>query len=132
MSNRERPSVDAWLKEAKQHPDADKVGMILTHSGIVRATSKAAVREGARDTQSVTGMTFAYDEKKMQAAIQKTLEMPGIYIVKAWLNEGELRVGDDIMLVLVGGDIRPHVVDALQALIGTLKNECVTEVERYA
>ena len=48
--------------------------------------------------------------------------MPGIYCVKAWLNEGELAVGDDIMLVLVGGDIRPHVVDALQALVGRLKN----------
>ena len=39
-------------------------------------------------------------------------------------------IGDDIMLVLVGGDIRPHVVDALQALVGKLKTECVTELER--
>ena len=34
------------------------------------------------------------------------------------------------MLVLVGGDIRPHVIDALQTLVGTLKNECVSERER--
>ena len=33
---------------------------------------------------------------------------------------------------LIGGDIRPHVVDALQALVGTIKNECVSEVEREA
>jgi len=33
--------------------------------------------------------------------------------------------------VLIGGDIRPHVVDALQSLVGTLKNECVTEMEQH-
>ena len=44
--------------------------------------------------------------------------------------QGELAVGDDIMFVLVGGDIRPHVIGALQQLVGTLKNECVTELER--
>ena len=47
-------------------------------------------------------------------------------------GSGELAMGDDIMLVLIGGDIRPHVVDALQALVGTIKNECVSEVEREA
>ena len=48
------------------------------------------------------------------------------------MQSGELTVGDDIMLVLIGGDIRPHVVDALQSLVGTIKNECVSEVEREA
>jgi hypothetical protein len=35
------------------------------------------------------------------------------------------------MLVLVGGDIRPRVIDALQFLVGKIKNECVTEQEIY-
>ena len=124
------PSMDAWLKEAKAHPDADKVGMYLTHNGVVRATAKAKVREGAENTKPVTGMQFAYNAEKVEKAVAKTYEMDGIYYVKAWLNEGELSVGDDIMFVLIGGDIRPHVVDALQSLVGTLKNECVVEVER--
>ena len=33
------------------------------------------------------------------------------------------------MYVLVGGDIRPHAVDALQFLVGRLKSECVRERE---
>ena len=57
--------------------------------------------------------------------------MEGIYYIRVWLNEGELTLGDDIMLVLVGGDIRPHVIDALQALVGTIKNQCVVEQEVY-
>ena len=74
-------------------------------------------------------MYFAYDEEKAAAAIRAAEAMEGIRFVRVWLNEGELAVGDDIMYVLIGGDIRPHVVDALQALVGTLKNECVTERE---
>lgn len=57
--------------------------------------------------------------------------MDGIFYIKVWLNEGELSVGDDIMYVLIAGDIRPHVVDALQYLVGRIKNECVTEIELY-
>ena len=57
--------------------------------------------------------------------------MPGIFLARVWLNEGQLETGDDIMLVLVGGDIRPHVVDALQELVGELKNHCVTEQELW-
>ena len=36
------------------------------------------------------------------------------------------------MLVLICGDIRPRVIDALQQLVGTIKNECVSEVEHGA
>ena len=126
------PSMDAWLREAKAHPDADKVGMYLTHNGVVRGTAKARVRLGAQDAQPVTGMTFFYDEAKMEAAVAETLAMDGIYYARAWLNEGELAVGEDIMFVLVGGDIRPHVIDALQFLVGRLKSECVTELEHSA
>ena len=56
-------------------------------------------------------------------------EHPGIYYIKVWLNEGELTMGDDIMYVLIGGDIRPRVVDALHYLVGRIKNECVVETE---
>ena len=126
------PSMDAWLREAKAHPDADKVGMYLTHNGVVRGTAKAMVRQGAQNAKPVTGMTFSYDRERMDAAVAETLAMDGIFYVRAWLNEGELAVGDDIMFVLVGGDIRPHVIDALQFLVGRLKSECVTELEHSA
>ena len=74
----------------------------------------------------------SYDAAKVQAAIENTLAMPGIGYVRVWLANGELAVGDDIMFVLIGGDIRPRVVAALQALVGAIKNECVTEIEREA
>lgn len=126
----EIPSMDAWLKEAKAHESAPKIGMYLTHNGIVRSTAKAKVRCGAEDTKPVTGMFFSYDQEKVNAVIEETYRREGIYYIRLWLNQGELNVGDDIMYVLIGGDIRPRVVDALQYLVGRIKNECVTETER--
>lgn len=125
------PSIDTWLREAKAHESAPKIGMYLTHNGTVRHTAKAKARCGAENTKDVTGMIFSYDEEKVNAVIADTYKMDGIYYIRVWLNEGELSVGDDIMYVLIGGDIRPRVVDALQYLVGRIKNECVTETEVY-
>ncbi len=129
--NTEKPSMDQWLREAKADRDAAKCGMYLFHNGIVRESAKAKVRNGAEDTLPVSKMLFSYDEKKVAAAVQDARKLPGIYYVNVWLNEGELQVGDDIMLVLVGGDIRPHVLDALQILVGNIKTNCVKEEEVY-
>ena len=126
---KEIPSIDAWLKEAKAHESAPNCGMYLTHNGTVRQTAKAKVRYGAEDTKEVTGMIFSYDQQKVDDVIADTYKMDGIYYIRVWLNEGRLEMGDDIMYVLIGGDIRPRVVDALQYLVGRVKNECVVETE---
>ena len=123
------PSIDAWMKEAKAAPNAEKVGMYLTHNGVVRGTAKSQVRFGNPNAKPVTGMVFSYDTEKVTAAIKATYQLDGIYYVKVWLNEGELQVGDDIMYVLIGGDIRPHVVDGLQFLVERIKTQCVVETE---
>lgn len=130
MSKLTPPSMDAWLAEAKQHESAPKIGMYLTHNGVVRQSARAKVRLGVEDTKPVTGMEFSYDREKVEAVIADTYNMNGIYYIKVWLNEGTLSLGDDIMYVLVGGDIRPHVVDALQYLVGRIKSECVMEKEK--
>ena len=123
------PSVDEWLRQAKADAAAADCGMFLIHNGVVRRSARARVRLGDDTAPDVVGMTFSYDRDKTAAAIREAEAMEGISCVRVWMNEGELRVGDDIMYVLVGGDIRPRVIDALQALVGKLKNECVIEKE---
>lgn len=125
------PSMDEWLREAKKDPSAEKIGMYLTHNGVVRATARALAREGDTSAAPVSGMVFSYDREKVEAAIADTYKLEGVYYVRAWLNEGKLSVGDDIMYILIGGDIRPHTVDALQYLVGRIKTECVTETETF-
>jgi molybdopterin synthase catalytic subunit len=124
--------MDAWLAEAKQSDQADQCGMFLVHNGIVRVTPKKQVREGVQGIGDVTAVQFSYDEAGVEAAIEEALTWPGVYYVRVWLNEGELEVGQSIMYVLIGADIRPNCIDALQKLVGHIKNDLVVEKEIYA
>ena len=105
----QEPSVDQWLAEAKADPQAAQCGM-----GEVKAVE------------------FSYDAEGVEAAIAEALTWEGVYYVRVWLNEGVLNVGDSIMYVLIGADIRPHCIDALQNLVGKIKNDLVVEKEIYA
>ena len=125
------PSVDAWLREAKAAENAGKIGMYLIHNGTVRETARAAAREGAEGLPPIRGMEFDYDREKAEAAIREAKAMPGISLVRVWLNRGTLKTGDDIMIVLIGGDIRPRVVACLEFLVGKIKSECVIEKEVF-
>ena len=124
------PSMDQWLAEAKASENADKCGMFLVHNGIVRATAKAQVRQG-EEKPAVAQVEFSYDEAGVEAAIAEALTWDGVYYVKVWLNEGVLNVGESIMYVLIGADIRPRCIDALQNLVGKIKNDLVVEKEIY-
>ena len=125
------PSMDQWLAEAKASENADKCGMFLVHNGIVRSTAKAQVRQG-EEKPPVAQVEFSYDAAGVEAAIAEALTWDGVYYVKVWLNEGALNVGESIMYVLIGADIRPRCIDALQNLVGKIKNELVVEKEIYA
>ena len=99
------PSIDEWLREAKQDPGFRNCGMYLVHNGTVRETPKAKARgietDGVAAGEKVGGMHFDYDEQRVQAAVEETRALPGM-------------------------------IDALQSLVGTIKNECVSEVEKPA
>lgn len=121
--------MEDWLREAKNSPDALKIGMFLIHNGVVRQSPKAKVRQGIDDGSSVKGMEFTYNQEKVNVAIKETLKMDGIFYIKVWLNEGRLKLGEDIMYILIGGDIRPNVIKGLEFLVEKIKKECVTEIE---
>ena len=115
------PQFETWLGEIKAGPDSARIGMYLMHNGVVRGT--------ARDGTPVTGMDLSYDGGRLLAIIAETERRPGVVAVKVWINEGRLAVGDDIMRVLVAGDIRENVFSALQELVRLVKTECVKESE---
>lgn len=130
--SKQMPSMDAWLKEAKESENAENCGMFLVHNGVVRITPKAEVREGTQGLGQVAQVDFSYDEAGVEAAIEDALTWPGVYYVRVWLNEGKLNVGDSIMYVMIGADIRPNCIDALQKLVGKIKNDLVVEKEIFA
>ena len=115
------PSLDGWLHELKAGADAAGVGMYLVHNGVVRGHSRAG--------ETVGGMVLAVDRARLAGALEKAERRHGILAVRAWVNEGRLAVGDDIMRVLVAGDIRENVFAALQDLVREIKTTVVRETE---
>ena len=113
--------IEQWLEEVKKSADPGALGMILVHNGIVRATSKKG--------KPVHGMSLSYDKAMLERAITEHKKRDGIETIRVWINSGELRVGDDIMIVLVAGRFRTDVLPVFESLISIIKNEIVTERE---
>jgi molybdopterin synthase catalytic subunit len=113
--------VEQWLAEIKRDSDFKDIGMILIHNGVVRATSK----EGKK----VNGMHLSYNKEKLSALLNEYKKRKGIVHIKAWINEGELKIGDDIMYVLVAGRLRKFVIPTLEEFVSRIKNEVVAEEE---
>lgn len=115
--------MQVWLDEIKGTPESSRVGMYLVHNGVVRGTS--------RDGSPVSGMNLSYDHPRFDEVLAEVAARPGVVAVRAWINEGRLSVGDDIMYALVAGDIRENVFSGLKELVRLLKTEVVAELEIF-
>lgn len=116
--------IGKWIKDIKTRADfVEDLGMILVHNGIVRATSK--------DGKPVKGMHLAYDRKKLSYLLEEFSKKDGIVEIKVWINEGRLKIGDDIMYALVAGKFRTSVIPVLEELVSRIKKEIVSETEIF-
>jgi len=113
--------IETWIKEIKATIAPENLGMLLVHNGIVRATSK----EG----KAVKGMLLTFDKVKLESIVNVFRKREGIEEIKVWINQGYLKVGDDIMYVLVAGRFRTDVLPVLQDLLTIIKKEIVAEKE---
>jgi molybdopterin synthase catalytic subunit len=107
--------IQEMINTLKAHPDSSKIGMIATHLGVVRGTS--------RDGRGVAGVKVRYDYDVMADIIRDIKRMPGIVEVLVNATEGDLRVGDEILAVAVAGDIRENVFKALIEAVDRIKAE---------
>lgn len=113
--------IEDWMREIKAKSPPEGLGMILVHNGIVRATSKKG--------ESVQGMLLGHDEALLRSIVEEYDKKEGIVGIKVWINDGRLKVGDDIMLVLVAGRFRTDVLPVFEALVRDIKTRVVTEEE---
>jgi molybdopterin synthase catalytic subunit len=115
------PDINVWIDELKAGPGSESIGMMLAHRGVVRGHSRAGT--------PVTSMILTVDRARLDEALAEALTWDGIVAVRGWVNEGLLSVGDDIMSVIVAGDIRENTFDALRRLVTLIKTEVVSESE---
>jgi molybdopterin synthase catalytic subunit len=114
--------LSTLVENAKKHPDFHKAGMILCHNGVVRATS--------RDGRPVSEVSVRVDRKRLEVIIGEIKAMTGIVEVLAHVNEGTLNVGEDVMYVVVAGDFRENVFDAMIAAVNRIKADVTSKTER--
>lgn len=115
--------ISKTIAEMKKDPDfAANVGMVLIHNGVVRGH-----RRGDRAT--VTGVDVTIDEARMEALRAEYETKPGIYRIVAKANAGPLQVGDDLLFLIVAGDIRENVKPVLAELLDRIKAEAVSKSE---
>lgn len=115
--------ITQTIAELKGRPDySEHVGMILIHNGTVRSWSR-------RDRSTVKSIEVLPDYQKIKGLREEFLHREGIYEIIIEAKEGELSPGDDLLYIIVAGDIRENVKPALADLLDRIKSEAVTKRE---
>ena len=112
------------IDQIKTHPDYDKVGMILCHNGVVRGTS--------RDGRKVSGLRVAVDHRKLDRIVAEKRKSAGIIDIRVEIAENKtLSVGEDVMFLVVAGDIRENVIAVLQTTLEAIKTTVTRKTEYF-
>jgi len=105
----------------KANPNFHNTGMIASHIGIVRSFS--------RNGKTVEAVDVEFDQAKVQQVLADIKSRPGIVDVLIHTSSGHLAVGDEIMAVVVAGDIRENVFPALIDAVERLKSDASKKTE---
>jgi molybdopterin synthase catalytic subunit len=118
--------ISKAIQELKQRSEfKNNVGMILIHNGVVRNWSR-------KDRTAVSALEVTPDYDKIEQIRQEYLQHEGIFdiIVKAY--SGTFQPGDDLLFIIVAGDIRENIKPVLADLLDRIKAEAVTKKEIFA
>jgi molybdopterin synthase catalytic subunit len=116
--------ITRLIDTIKKHPDYDKAGMILCHNGVVRSTS--------RNGRKVTGLKVNVNHEKLKRVIDHYKNKPGIVEILVEIADNQdLCIGDDVMLLVVAGDIRENVILALSDTLDAIKTTVTQKTEFF-
>ncbi len=121
ISREEEKMVDALLKEVLHRPGKENIGMILTHVGVVRGHSRSG--------KKVKGVKIRVNQEALKEILDEARKRPGIVAVEVKINEGELRVGDIVMVLVVAGDFRENVINTLTETLNAIKARVTSKEE---
>jgi molybdopterin synthase catalytic subunit len=115
--------VTEMINRIKAHPDYARVGMILTHVGIVRGHS--------RNGQAVSGLDLTVDHEALETILAEHRSRPGIVEILVEITEGSLRVGDTVMALVVAGEMRDQVIPTLEDTLNAIKKDVTAKTEHF-
>lgn len=118
--------ISKTIAAMKQNPAfAENVGMVLVHNGTVRAWSRG-------DHAPITAIEVSADQAKVEQIRQEVEKMEGIYQVVVEARSGKMQPGDDLLFLIVAGDIRENVKPALALMLDRVKSEAISKKEVFA
>lgn len=116
--------IQRMIDHIRQRPDFDKAGMVLAHNGVVRGTS--------RDGRKVSGLTVSVDHEKLARILEKEKKTPGILEIMIEIAENRhLAVGDDVMVLVIAGDIRDTVLRVMERTLNAVKETVTSKTEFF-
>jgi molybdopterin synthase catalytic subunit len=104
---------------------ADAVGMLAAHNGVARGFSRS-------DSSTVTGIEVKPDRERMEAIRTEMESRPGIFCILAEAEGGYVAPGEELLRLVVAGDIRENVLPVLGELLDRIKAEAVSKREIFA
>jgi molybdopterin synthase catalytic subunit len=117
-------NMSVLIEKIKKHPNYNNIGMILCHNGVVRGTS--------RDGRRVSGLKITVDHAQLNRIIDENRKRPGIVEILVEIAENiDLSVGDDVMFLVVAGDIRDNVIMTLNDTLNSIKTTVTKKTEFY-
>ncbi|RQD64581.1 MAG: molybdenum cofactor biosynthesis protein [Desulfonatronovibrio sp. MSAO_Bac4] len=115
--------ISQTIAQLKKEPGFnDNVGMLLIHNGVVRSWSR-------QDRAKVSQIQVTPDLDKIEEIRKHFEQRPGIFRIVVETNEGLLKPGDDLLFIIVAGDIRENVKPVLSDILDTIKKEAITKKE---
>jgi len=115
--------IAAMIADIRRRLDFHKAGMLLCHNGVVRGH--------ARDGRKVKGLRVAVDRARLDRILAVQRKRPGIIDIRVAIAEDrDLAVGEDVMILVVAGDIRETVIAVLTDTLNLIKTT-VTEKTEY-
>ena len=115
--------ISRTVQALKNEPGfCENVGMLLIHNGVVRAWSR-------KDRSPVSRIQVSPDYVRIEEIRRQYEKRPGIFRIIVQANEGMLKPGDDLLFIIVAGDIRENVKPVLADILDDLKSQAITKQE---
>ena len=96
----------------------------MTHNGVVRGFS--------RNGRKITGLRVSVDHARLNEIVETQKKNPGILDIIIEIEENKhLSVGDDIMIIVVAGDFREHVISTMEKTLHLVKQTVTQKTEYY-
>jgi len=115
--------ISQVIADMKREPGFNaKVGMVLVHNGVVRGRPR-------HGEATVTGLHVVPDEAAIEALRRKHEQRPGIFRIVVQAEQGSFKPGDDLLFIIVAGDIRENVHPVLADLLNEIKSQAMNKTE---